>query len=420
MKEWTNAELQELSKKKLNLNKLKDKDVVLHPEISKWRSGEKTPDPQLLRSLNDHGQIQAITFRRLKDGKLELLAGARRYAHLKMLKVPFDEIKVDIREKLTNKKALTIALAENFFRKDLSPMEEARAVNSMLKAKVGIKEIAKMLNKSAPWVRSRKNLFALPEKIRDIFEKKELNFGYSGPLMKLTGMEEAQAALLEKIIDGKKSRYSGIHKIEEAENFVTSLLKQIEDTEALLAKYGACPKCKSKNIRTGYRDGMLRCGKEGCHHEWHGETREPWEYYELKQSAEKMGLTVEEGPETLTLTPRDVADMIEVKAREKQKEKEAEEGKLPSKFRCKVRLLALLEPLIAGDNIQKLEVHDEKIEIQLIEGKDLYFTGLRKDYKAGEKASIDASAWGGGESLERNHDHINRATALDPYSDIQS
>ncbi len=416
MKQWTEAELLELSKKKLNLNKRKDKDVVLHPEISKWRSAEK-PDLQLLRSLNDHGQIQAITFRRRKDGKLELLAGTRRYAHLKMLKVSFDEIKVDIREKLSDKEALTIALAENFFRKDLTPMEEARAVNSMLKAKISIKEIAKILNKTQSWVTSRRKLFELPEKIRNTFEKKELNFGFSVPLRKLGGMEEAQAALLEKIKDGKKSSYSGIHTIEEAENFVTQILKQIKDTEDLLLKYGPCPVCDSKDIKKHWR-GDEHLGCNSCDHSWHGITKEPWEYYELKQEAERQGFKIEEGPETLKLTPREVADMIKRKEREEAEEQKGEE-KLPSKFRCKVRLLALLEPLIAGDNIQKLEVHDERIEIQLIEGQDLYFTGLRKDYKAGEKASIDASAWGGGESLERNHDHINKITSLDPYGDIK-
>ena len=45
--------------------------------------------------------------------------------------------------------------------------------------------------------------------------------------------------------------------------------------------------------------------------------------------------------------------------------------------------------MIEGDNIQKLEIDDDKIEIQLIEGADLRFTGLRKDYKAGEKCRIE-------------------------------
>lgn len=427
MKEWTNAELQELSKKKLNLNKLKDKNVVLHPEISKWRSAEKKVDPQLLRSLNDHGQIQAITFRKLKDGKLELLAGARRYAHLKLLKLSFDEIKTDIRDKLTNKEALTIALAENFFRKDLSPMEEARAVNSMLKAKISIKKIAGMLNKSQSWVTSRKNLFELPEKIRDTFEKKELNFGFSVPLRKLGGMEEAQAALLEKIVEGKKSSYSyGTMKtIEQAENFVTQILKQIKDAEDLLLKYGPCPICGGNDIdKRAWRgeEEHLHCNKEGCEHDWHGITKEPWAFYELKQNAEEMGITlVEEAPGTMKVTPKEAADMIVRRERRERLAAEEKEAELPEKFRCKVRLLALLEPLIAGDNIQKLEVNGDKIEIQLIEtGPDLHFNGLRKDYKAGEKARIECSGWGGGESLQRNHDHVNKITALDPYSDIQS
>jgi len=105
MKQHTEEELLKLGKKKLNLEKLKDDQVVLHPEISKWRDTEK-PDLQMLRSLNTRGQIQAVTFRVLKKGT-ELLAGARRYAH-KLLGWAWDEIKKDVREDLSDRDALIL------------------------------------------------------------------------------------------------------------------------------------------------------------------------------------------------------------------------------------------------------------------------------------------------------------------------
>lgn len=243
----------------------------------------------------------------------------------------------------------------------------------------------------------------------------DLAYGYSVPLRKLKDLPEAQATLIEKIVEGMKGEYyGGITTVEKAEEFVTQIVKQINDKEELLAKYGSCPACGSKDISKWRGEEHLNC--ESCNHSWHGITKEPWEYYEVKQNLERMGIEVEEvGPEKLKFTPKEVADMITRKERLAQ---EKEEGELPEKFRCKVRLLALLEPMIAGDNIQKLEIRDEKIEIQLIEGMDLYFNGLRKDYKAGEKARIECSGWGGGESIVRNHDHINMITALDPYNDI--
>lgn len=417
MKQHTEEELQKLAKKKLNLEKLKDEQVVLHPEISKWRDREK-PDLQMLRSLNTRGQIQEVTFRDLK-GRPQLLAGARRYGHMKLLGWTWDEIKKDVREKMSDRDALVLAIEENMHRKNLSVMEEARAVNSLLKNKMSIKKIAKLMGQSPSWVSSRKNLFALPEETRKLFEKHDLAYGYSVPLRKLKDLPEAQATLIEKIVEGRKGEYYGIKTVEKAEEFVTEILKKIKDHEELLAKYGPCPACGSKDISKWRGDEHLSC--ETCDHSWHGITKEPWAYYELKQDAERMGIEVEEvGPEKLKFTPKEVAEMIKRKERDDRKKAEEKDAELPDKFRCKVRLLALLEPLIAGDNIQKLEIRDERIEIQLIEGQDLYFNGLRKDYKAGEKARIDASTWGGGESLKRNHDHINRITELDPYNDIQA
>ncbi len=404
MKQHTEEELQKLAKKKLNLEKLKDEQVVLHPEISKWRDKEK-PDIQMLRSLNTRGQIQAVTFRELKD-RPQLLAGARRYAHMKLLGWTWDEIKKDVREKMSDRDALILAIEENLRRKNLTVMEEARAVISLLKNKMSIKNIAKLMGQSPSWVSSRKNLFALSEETRSLFEKHGLAYGYSVPLRKLGSLPEAQATLIEKIVEGRKGEYYGIKTIEKAEEFVTQILKQIKDKEDLLLKYGACPACASKDI-SKYGDEHLNC--ENCNHSWHGITKEPWEYYEVKQNLERMGIEVEEGPEKLKLTPKDVADMIKKKERQEQEEKEAAEEELPKNFRSKATLTMLLKPMLEGDNIQKLTVRDEKIEIQLIEGMDLYFDGLRKDYADGvSKARIMTAGWGGTDSVKKNHAHVDK------------
>lgn len=408
MKEWTDTELLKLTKKKLNLEKLKDKHVILHPEISKWRDTEK-PDLPLMKSLI-RGQIQPIIFRKLEKGT-QLLAGARRYAHMKLLGCTWEEISKDIRENVSDRDALILALEENLHRKNLTVMEEARAVNSLLRNKMSIKNVATLMNRTPSWVSSRKNLFELPEEVRNVFEEHDLEYGYSVPLRKLGGLLEAQMALLDNIVEAKQPHsYGGIRTVEGAEEFVTRILKQIKDTEELLLKYGACPVCGSKDIIAGYREGQLRCRSDGCGHEWHGETKEAWAYYELKQKAEEMGIEViEESPGAMKVTPKAAADMIVREEKRQQEKAKAEGEKLPEKFRCKPTLLMLLEPMITGDNIQKLVVRDESIEIQLIEGKDLYFNGLRKDYKDGiNKARIETAGWGGQDSVKNNHDYVNK------------
>lgn len=337
---------------------------------------------------------------------------SRRYFQ-KLRGVAWEDMLKDVRENVSERDALLMAASENIFRVDFNPWEEARAINSLLtKGKISVKDLALKLGKSQSYISSRRALLQLPKKIRERFEKKNIPIGYAAPLMKLEGMEEAQAALLEKIVDGIKNSYSGVRTIEAADEFVTQVMKEIKDKEELLAKYGSCPKCGSKNIGRGYRDNQLHCEAEDCDHRWHGETKEPWAYYELKQNAQEMGFEiVEEEPGQLKLTPKQIAEMVERKAEKERQEKEAAEEELPKNFRSKATLLTLLEPMIAGDNIQKLEVRDEKIEIQLIEGMDLYFDGLRKDYADGvSKARIMTAGWGRDDSVKRNHAHVNKMT----------
>lgn len=385
----TQLELEE--GQKINTAKLLDDEVVLHPEISKWRDALRV-DLRLLNSLKD-GQIAPTIFRILKDGKHELVAGARRYFHQKLLGTSWEDIPKDVRE-LSEKEALLMAASENFFRKDFNPWEEARAINSMLgRGKFSAKTLANKLGVSVSYINNRRALLQLPQKIRQRFEAKDIPIGYSAPLLKLKGLEEAQKALLDKVIAGRESSYYGITTIQEGNEFVTTTLKQVKDMEALVTKYGPCPSCGSKEIKyPGWGDeNQLKC--KNCDHEWHRETKEPWEYYELKQKAEEMGFEVEEGPEKVKFTPMEIAKVLEDKAREERIEKGEEEAKLEEKFRSAIPLETILAPLI-HENIQKIDVKGSTIEVQLIEDPDLWFKGYRKDYKAGEKARIEAlTSW---------------------------
>ena len=393
---------------KIDTVKLMDPEVVLHPEIFKWRDA-LTVDLGLLNSLRD-GQIQPIVFRLLKDGKHELLVGSRRYFHQKLLGTSWDNILKDVREKVSERDALLMAASENIFRKDFSPWEEARAIESLVnKGRVKPKDLAKRLGVSVSYIQSRRALMQLPENVRRRFEAKDIPIGYAVPVKRLTGMEEAQMTLLEKVESGMRSQYSGISTIEEADGFVNEILKKVKDREELIAKYGVCPKCEGKNIVQSWRDDdALNC--EDCGHSWHRETKEPWAYYEMKQQAEEMGFKVEEGPETVKFTPKEVAQMMEKKAEEEQEKEEDATEKIPEKFRSNIPLEDIVTPLLV-ENIQKVEVRGPSIEIQLIEDSELNFKGLKKDYKSGEKARIEViTAWttNSQDSATRIHAHIRK------------
>lgn len=373
---------------KLSLNKLKDSEVTLHPQIINWRDAIVF-DPLLYNSL-EQGQIQPIVFRKQGE-KFELLAGSRRYFHQKLRGVSWDDLHKDIRENVSDREALLLAASENIFREDFTPWEEARAINDMLLiGKMSVKEVAEHLGKSQNYVTSRRALLSLPDKIQKRFEKHNLPIGYAIPVKKLTKFPEAQTDLIDKIVEGTKSRYNGIDKIEEAEEYVTKLLTIIKEKTALLNAYGPCPSCEGKDIsESRWGDGaQLTC--DDCGHSWHKETKEPWRLYELKQNAEKQGFTVEVNAEEMVLTPKDVADLMKKEEREEREKAEEEAKQFAEKFRSPVFVEQIVLPMLQN-NVQKVVVRGNTLELELIEDTELYFTGLKKDYKSGEKARIEVN-----------------------------
>jgi len=373
------------------MTKKKEKpEIVMHPEISKWRKTERE-DKALRQDIKDRGLLHNIIFRRLPDGKLQLIAGHRRYRELRALGVPFEKIDKKILENISEKEALLIAVSENRFRKDMSAVEEGRAFQSLRKVgRMSIEEIALRYKCSEAYVKDRLALLELPEKIQELIERGEIEMSYAKPINRLKkyGLS-AQMALVKKILEGKQHYYGGVRTVEEADKFVEEIIQEIEHTKKLVAKYGPCPKCGSKQISeaTWERD-RLKCDK--CGFEWHAKTKEPWEVFELKQKAEEMGFKVEIKQGKAEMTPEDITTVIS-KVKEKMKE---EMGPLPKTLRTTHTVREILEPFIRPDNINLVRVDGEKIEIRLIEDSDLHFTARRHNYKTGEKTRVKPlSVW---------------------------
>jgi len=398
---------------KIPVDKLLDDNVVLHPVISSWREA-LTVDAKLLNSIKTDGQIEPVIFRQLGD-KLQLIAGARRYFHQKMLGTKLEDIPQRVME-LTDQQAMKVAAAENIFRKDWSKWEEARVISDLVtKGKMTMKDVASQMGLSLEVVKSRVALAELPEEIFNVLKKKDLPIGYADTIKALDKYPEAQVELINEIIKGTERGYTGIHTIEEANEFISKVEKKVKDQEELLKQYGPCPKCNSTNIhKSGYHSEAEKLMCNDCEHSWHGETKEAWEYYETKQKMKEMGIEVTEGPDKVTLTPRDVAKIVKEEAKAKADrliEREEKEGtKLPKNFRSKAPLEAILAPLI-HENLQKIEVRGDTITIELIEHTKMSFKGLKKDYTSGtEFARIETSYSYDDEDLQRIHDFINAVT----------
>lgn len=128
---------------------------------------------ELVESVKRHGVLQPVLVRPLAEVKkpggktdqlYELVAGSRRFAAAKKAKLA--EIPVHVQE--LNGDAAAAATVENVQRKDLTPLEEAEAVQQLRDqlppedAKRPTKAVATLLSKSEDWVQKRLQLLELP------------------------------------------------------------------------------------------------------------------------------------------------------------------------------------------------------------------------------------------------------------------
>jgi ParB family transcriptional regulator, chromosome partitioning protein len=101
---------------------------------------------QLTESIKQHGILQPLLVRIVDAGKLELVAGERRYRAA--LEIGLKEVPVVIRE-LDDNAAYQLALIENLLREDLNPVESTEGILQLLALKLGrnIEEIPPLLRR---------------------------------------------------------------------------------------------------------------------------------------------------------------------------------------------------------------------------------------------------------------------------------
>src|SRR5947208_13158233 len=115
---------------------------------------------ELIESVKQHGIITPLTLSRDGDGRYAIIAGERRYRAAKAAKLR--EVPAQVRE--VDGEALTLAVAENVIRADLSPLEEARAYRRLVEDHHGdTAKVAKLVGKSERLVSERLDLLRLPD-----------------------------------------------------------------------------------------------------------------------------------------------------------------------------------------------------------------------------------------------------------------
>jgi len=120
---------------------------------------------EMVASIKEKGVLEPILVRALEGGRFEIIAGERRYQASKIAglrHVPAIEVDVD------NRGMLEISLIENLQRKDLTPFEEAAAIQRLCdQFRYTHEEIARKLGKSRTVITEALSLNRMPESIQE-------------------------------------------------------------------------------------------------------------------------------------------------------------------------------------------------------------------------------------------------------------
>ncbi len=184
------------------------------------REIHRQPLEELAASIKGNGVIQPIIVRPLPVGaagaaRYEIVAGERRWQAAKI--AGLTDIPVIVRE-LSDRQAVAVALIENIQREELTPAEEARALQRLIgDFSLTHQEVADAVGRSRAAVTNLIRLLDLPAEVVALIDSKALSMGHARALLGLE--DDAQRVRLGQLVAERGN------SVRETENLVRKAQK---------------------------------------------------------------------------------------------------------------------------------------------------------------------------------------------------
>ena len=142
----------------------------------------------LANSIEAQGIVQPIVARRIdskgRTQRYEIIAGERRWRAAQM--AGLSDIPAIIRD-VSDKSAIAMAIIENIQRENLNPLEEARALERLIREfDLTHEEAAKAVGRSRASVSNLLRLQDLSAKVKPLLEDRQLEMGHARALLSIT------------------------------------------------------------------------------------------------------------------------------------------------------------------------------------------------------------------------------------------
>lgn len=238
-------------------NLIKISDIVLS-KTNPRKSIKDESLKELSESIKTHGVLQPIIIRPIKGKKYEVVCGERRYRASVLAGV--SDIPATVKE-LKDDEVLEIQILENLQREDVSPLDEAKAFQSLMK-KETLDWLASTINKSKKYVLDRIKLLDLCDYALETLEAGVLPLGHAMLLSKIDKSEQENIINRTRLITNigmgsDKKDYSNAY----CTKTISQLKSEIESTmlsfkhinfdlndENILPKVGSCQECLKRTL----------------------------------------------------------------------------------------------------------------------------------------------------------------------------
>lgn len=221
------------------------------------RTFEQSKLIELAQSIGVNGLVQPITVRP-KDGRFEIVAGARRYRAAQIAE--WADVPTRVLE-LSDAQALEIQIVENSQREDVHPYEEASGYQRLLdQPGYDVAALASKCGKSQSHIYARLTLLSLIPEVAQAFQEEKITASHANLLARLTPEQQAAAfpnAFRSDYRDNEPHLLPAKHLaawIEE--NLYLALADAPFDRESatLVPEAGSCLACPK---RTGYNTALF-------------------------------------------------------------------------------------------------------------------------------------------------------------------
>ena len=153
---------------------------------------DQTSLEELALSIKAQGVMQPIVVRLIAKNTYEIIAGERRWRASKL--AGLSTIPALVRD-VNDQAAIAMALIENIQREDLSPVEEAMALQRLQKEfDLTQQEVANAVGKSRASIANLLRLIGLPDEIKTLLAHGDLEMGHARALLGLPADQQVEAA----------------------------------------------------------------------------------------------------------------------------------------------------------------------------------------------------------------------------------